>query len=522
MPTIRIGFSSDFVLNNNRVGLGTTVAAGGNLDVDGAIKGNFSIAGVATLASYGGFVVQKQQIKKPSTIGFATVGLNTAGAAIGVGATQVANQYYETETGFTDLGGVHHGDDQYFNTLSGDLVIDDGQILNITNTDMVGVTTIGEYDPHNHSSYVCAGSLEQVSVTDHFSVPNGGINDRQLTPIEGTVRFNTDLATLEFFNGVEWRQFTYNQGQSGRMVMAGGITSPSDTYVSNIDYLSIPTLGNSTSFGDLSATRRRVGGVSSEIRGVFIRGTNSTNTRTNIMESITIASGGDAINFGDAGVTGSTIGDGDGGCCSSSTRGIQAGGGQPGNHNIITYIQINTTGNALDFGDLSEVKHQIASFSSSTRAIHYSGYISSGNFADRVDTHLISSTGNAVDFGEPLVPRYAGNACANSIRGIIPGGNGQGAPSSGFNHKSITMMNMSTQGTETNFGNISVGRGGMAASSSQTRGVFAGGYNPADVSTIDYVTIPTTGDAIDFGDLTSPRGGIFNGMSDSHGGLGGF
>ena len=38
MPTIRIGFSSDFVLNNNRVGLGTTVAAGGNLDVDGAIK----------------------------------------------------------------------------------------------------------------------------------------------------------------------------------------------------------------------------------------------------------------------------------------------------------------------------------------------------------------------------------------------------------------------------------------------------------------------------------------------------
>ena len=84
----------------------------------------------------------------------------------------------------------------------------------------------GEYDPHNHSSYVCAGSLEQVSVTDHFSVPNGGTNDRQETPIEGTVRFNTDLNTLEFFNGNEWRQFTYNQGQSGRGVFGGG-TSPS-------------------------------------------------------------------------------------------------------------------------------------------------------------------------------------------------------------------------------------------------------------------------------------------------------
>ena len=222
MPTIRIGFSSDFILKNNTVGLGTTTSAHGKLDVDGTIKGNFSVTGVATLGSYGGLVAQKQQINKPSTIGFATVGLNTAGAAIGVGATQVANQYYETETGFTDLGGVHHGDDQYFNTLSEDLVIDDGQILNITNTDMVGVTTIGEYDPHNHSSYVCVGSLEQVSVTDHFSVPNGGTNDRQETPIEGTIRFNTDLNTLEFFNGNEWRQFTYNQGQSGRVLIAGG------------------------------------------------------------------------------------------------------------------------------------------------------------------------------------------------------------------------------------------------------------------------------------------------------------
>ena len=86
MPTIRIGFSSDFVLNNNRVGLGTTVAAGGNLDVDGTIKGNFSVTGVATLASYGGFVAQKQQVNKPSTIGFATVGVGTF------------EQYYETET----------------------------------------------------------------------------------------------------------------------------------------------------------------------------------------------------------------------------------------------------------------------------------------------------------------------------------------------------------------------------------------------------------------------------------------
>ena len=108
---------------------------------------------------------------------------------------------------------------------------------------MVGVTTIGEYDPHTHESYVCAGSLEQVSVTDHFSVPNGETNDRQETPIEGTVRFNTDLNTLEFFNGNEWRQFTYNQGQSGRAVISSGYDA-SSVYSAQYDYITITTLGN--------------------------------------------------------------------------------------------------------------------------------------------------------------------------------------------------------------------------------------------------------------------------------------
>ena len=209
MPSIRIGFGSDFSVSGANVGIGTTIA-NAKLQVSGAAKADFNITGVATFASYSGFVAQKQNINKASTIGFGTVGVGTF------------QQYYETETGFTDLGGVHHGDDQYYNTLSQDLVIDDGQILNITNIDMVGVTTIGEYDPHSHQSHVCVGALEELSIIDHFSVPCGGSNDRQ-SFIEGTIRFNDDLNTLEFFNGNEWRQFTYNQGQSGRGLFGGGV-----------------------------------------------------------------------------------------------------------------------------------------------------------------------------------------------------------------------------------------------------------------------------------------------------------
>ena len=118
MPNIRIGFSSDFVLKNGVVGLGTTVGSTiGKLELDdGDLRANLSISGVATFTAYGGFLAQKQHVNKPATIGFGTVGLQTAGVG-------TAYQYYEVETEFTDLGGVHHGDDQYFNTLSEDLIV---------------------------------------------------------------------------------------------------------------------------------------------------------------------------------------------------------------------------------------------------------------------------------------------------------------------------------------------------------------------------------------------------------------
>ena len=214
MAKLRVGFGSDFNITGQKVGLGTTNPTA-LLEVAETAKADFNITGVTTLTSYGGFVAQNQRITEPTTIKRTTSKSGTL------------DSVNERETEFTELGGVHHGDDQYFNTLSEDLVVEDGKIFSIHNTEMYGDTTSGKQDEHTHASHVSVGSLEQVSVTGHFSVPNGGINDRQETPIEGTVRFNTDLNTLEFFNGVEWRQFTYNQGQSGRALTSGGGTTAS-------------------------------------------------------------------------------------------------------------------------------------------------------------------------------------------------------------------------------------------------------------------------------------------------------
>ncbi len=503
MPKFRIGYGSDFTIDSNGVGIGTTFAAANTkLDVVGALKGDFNVTGVATLTAYGGFVAQQQHVNKASTIGFATVSL-------GVGT---ASQYYETETGFTDLGGVHHGDDQRFNTLSEDLVIDDGQVLNITNTDMVGVTTVGEYDPHNHSSYVCAGSLEQVSVTGHFSVPNGGSNDRQ-SFIEGTVRFNTDLNTLEFFNGNEWKQFNYNQGQSGRMLTGCGV-NPSNTNI--IQLININTFGNSEFFGDLNESKSNVSALSSATRGIWAGGAYQ---RT--IDYVTIASGGTGEDFGDLSTTNRGYLSG----ASSSTRGVFGGGytTSPSAQtvNVIDYIEIGTLGDAIDFGDMFTGRYSAGAVSNGVRAVWGGGMgnipTSNTGLNSLIDYVTISSKGDSIKFGDLTVKRrmMAESACSNNIRGIFAGGQQPVLLSV------MDYITIATEGNAIYFGDLTEARTRSVSGSTNTRGLWAGGLNQNDSNVIDYANITSTGNAQDFGDLYMGTGAA-GGCSDSHGGLGGF
>jgi len=58
------------------------------------------------------------------------------------------------------------------------------------------------------------------------------------------------------------------------------------------------------------------------------------------------------------------------------------------------------------------------------------------------------------------------------------------------------------------------------ATGTSIRGVWAGGSSPTNQNVLDYVTIASTGNAADFGDLAAAKFGANNGnVSDSHGGL---
>ena len=64
-----------------------------------------------------------------------------------------------------------------------------------------------------------------------------------------------------------------------------------------IDYVTIASTGNASDFGDLTATKTRMGAASNSITGIFAGG--NTGSNSNVVESVTIASTGNATDHGD-------------------------------------------------------------------------------------------------------------------------------------------------------------------------------------------------------------------------------
>jgi len=128
-----------------------------------------------------------------------------------------------------------------------------------------------------------------------------------------------------------------------------------------IDYVTIASAGNAIDFGDvLQVTMYQTGGCSSSTRGVFHVGTNSV--IVNVIEYITIASTGNSTDFGDLTQTRTWLS-----ATSSTIRGLFMGGATTNsaaaNVNTIDYITIATIGNATDFGDLLAPLQRTTAFS---------------------------------------------------------------------------------------------------------------------------------------------------------------
>ena len=103
------------------------------------------------------------------------------------------------------------------------------------------------------------------------------------------------------------------------------------------------------------------------------------------------------------------------------TRTVTGGGIISGRSNHMTYANVETTGDYAEYGDLTETRSQMASFSSRTRGINGFGSPGSGSGSGKIDFFTIAQTGNALDFGDTAESGYAGMGVANQTRGISMG-----------------------------------------------------------------------------------------------------
>lgn len=309
-----------------------------------------------------------------------------------------------------------------------------------------------------------------------------------------------------------------NVDTRNRGVFAGGFEN-----FNTLSYITITTTGNATNFGVLvvnnSGTRyaESSAGCASSTRGVFGGGFGGGVSLYTI-QYITFSSLGNAVNFGALlGGQASNSGVAAIAALSSSTRGVFGGGtlASTGTRsNVIAYITIATTGDATDFGDLTVTRNWLAGCSSPTRGVFGGGETASDTSSNVIDYITIASAGNATDFGDLANRVESPAACSSSTRGIFAGG--YNATISFTNV--INYITIATTGNATDFGDLTVARRQVTGCSSALRGVFAAGQPSGYTNIIDYVTIESTGNATDFGDLTYVTGQL-GACSNAHGGL---
>ena len=138
MAKIRIGFSTHFEVENELVGIGTDNPTNTKQVLGNIHATNAKAVGISTLTTYQGF------LDRDAKFGKSVININSQAGTLG------------------------------------DIVID-------------GEVTVSS------GSTLCSG-VDELSLTDSFSVPTGNTDSRIHCHTAGSMRFNEDLGTLEFLS----------------------------------------------------------------------------------------------------------------------------------------------------------------------------------------------------------------------------------------------------------------------------------------------------------------------------------
>ena len=349
----------------------------------------------------------------------------------------------------------------------------------------------------------------QTSTADQISLqlyepPNRASDFTPSVGSDDSVEFAgpTTINTENYFylpTGPTEQRFPIGSGGVGagtRGLVFGGYYPSAPNRSDVIDYVTIASTGDAVDFGDRLNGTDTCAACASATRALNAGGYNGSAT-INTIEYVTIASTGNAQDFGDL-----TLARRNRDGCSSSTRGL-FGGGFP-TDDAIEYVTIATSGNSIAFGNLTESRYNLGALASPVRGVFGGGTPST----DTMDFVTIATTADAIDFGNLTAANTNVKGTSSETRGIF-----------GFNSNVINYITIASTGDAIDFGDLNYNPNANACTSSLIRGIFMGGGTPVIVNTISYITIASTGDAVDFGDLTQARQSL-SATSSGHGGLG--
>jgi len=236
--------------------------------------------------------------------------------------------------------------------------------------------------------------------------------------------------------------------------------------------------------------RRQDGGGGG--RGLFAGG---ESPRLNVIDKIEIATTGNATDFGDLVETATNIGG-----AGNAIRGIFFAGETPSLVNTIQYVIMSSQGGSNHFGDMSfnKLGHNGA-VANSTRAVSAGGYSPSAYF-NAIEFVTIMTTGDSSDFGDLIVPKYAMGSFSSPTRGLFCGGDPGTSP---HTTDDVDFIEIATLGNSLDFGNLINKRLNSGGASSETRGLVMGGRDvpSGGVNEVEFFTIASKGNGTAFGDL---------------------
>ena len=178
--------------------------------------------------------------------------------------------------------------------------------------------------------------------------------------------------------------------------------------------------------------------------------------------------------------------------------GIVQGGSTANNNHYVTDISswnITTLGNASDWGfDNTQGRRHGVSMSDASRIVSMGGIWGWSTFYNTIDYITVASAANAQSFGNAIRSDAAFGGASDGVRGVAAGD----YASSG----DIQYVTIQTPGNAIDFGaNLVVAGYQMSGQSNGTRGVFCGGLRTGSSTKMDYVTIQTAGTCTEFGDV---------------------